>query len=611
MVRASVLRVHVNRLRARGTLSVWLAVAISLGLLGILVVLPFLQLLDATVTWSEADLRLDPGLEPGTKTLAHWKRTLTGPISRNAFYQPLANSLLTSLTSAALALLLGTTLAWLVARTDLPGTRSLQTLAVIPFIMPSWTIALAWLAAFRTDAAGGGSLFHYLTGASPPDWLAYGPIPIVVVLALHYFPFAFLLLVPAFRSVDASLEEAAELTGASLLLIWRRVILFLVLPAVLSAFVLTFSRTLGAFATPYLLGAPIRYYTLATILYAHLSTGAVAQGYVVAIVLLLISAAAVYLGQRLLGARRGYVTVGGRGVRPRQVRLGRWRPAVAALTWSFVLWVVATPLLLLLWESLMKYPDDYSLRNLTLHFWAGASQPPLADGEPGILRNRSILAAAGNSLRLAVSVSCLTALAGLFVAQLIVRCRATLAGLLLDQLTFLPYLIPSIALGAIYLAASLRPWGPVPSLYGTFLVLVLVCVIKYLPFSVRATTAALLQVSRELQEAAAVAGAPSLFQLRRVVLPLLAPSIVSGGLLAFASAMRELSLIILLATPAYRTLTMTTFRYTEQGLPQFADAIILFLVALTVLGELAARRLERLTRPGAGYSNGGTPPGSR
>ncbi|MFN3286400.1 MAG: ABC transporter permease, partial [bacterium] len=525
-----------NRLRARGTLSLWLTLAVSVGVLGVLVVLPFLQLVDVTVTWSEADLRLDPGLEPGTKTLTHWQRTLAGPVSRNAFYQPLANSLVTSLTSAALALLLGTALAWLVARTDLPGSRWLQTVAVIPFIMPSWTLALAWLAAFRTDAAGGGSLFHSLTGTSPPDWLAYGPIPIVLVLALHYFPFAFLLLVPAFRSVDASLEEAAELTGAPLLLVWRRVLLLLVLPAVLSALVLTFSRTLGAFATPYLLGAPIRYYTLATILYAHLTTGAAAQGYVVALVLLLISAAAVYLGQRMLGARRAYVTVGGRGVRPRQVRLGRWRRSVAVLTWGLVLLVVAAPLSLLLWESLMRYPDDYSLRNLTLHFWIGGSQPPLADGEPGILRNRSILAAAANSLRLAVSVSGLTALAGLLLAQLIVRCRGTKAGLLLDQLTFLPYLIPSIALGAIYLAASLRPWGPVPSLYGTFLVLVVVCVIKYLPLSVRATTAALLQVSTELQEAAAVAGAPLHLQLRRIVLPLLAPSIVSGALLAFVSA---------------------------------------------------------------------------
>ncbi len=600
-----------NRLRARGTLPVWLTLAVSVGVLGALVVLPFLQLLEATVTWSEADLRLDPGLEPGTRTLAHWKRTLAGPVSRNAFYQPLANSLVTSVTSAALALVLGTALAWLVARTDLPGSRWLQTVAVIPFIMPSWTLALAWLAAFRTDAAGGGSLFHYLTGTSPPDWLAYGPIPIVLVLALHYFPFAFLLLVPAFRSVDASLEEAAELTGAPLWLVWRRVLFLLVLPAVLSAFVLTFSRTLGAFATPYLLGAPVRYYTLATILYAHLTTGAVAQGYVVAIVLLLISAAAVYLGQRLLGARRGYVTVGGRGVRPRQVQLGHWRRAVGVLTWSLALLVVAAPLFLLLWESLMKYPDDYSLRNLTLHFWIGGSQPPLADGEPGILRNRSILAAAANSLRLAVSVSCLTALAGVFVAQLIVRCRGTVAGLLLDQLTFLPYLIPSIALGAIYLAASLRPWGPVPPLYGTFSVLVLACAIKYLPFSVRATTAALLQLSTELQEAAAVAGAPARLQLRRIVLPLLAPSIVSGGLLAFVSAMRELSLIVLLTTPAHRTLTMTTFRYTEQGLPQFADAIILFLVLLTVLGELAARRLERLSRARTGDGNGGTSFGPR
>lgn len=604
MVCASALQAHVNRLRARGALGAWLASAALLGVLGILVVLPFFQLLDATVTWSEADVRLDPGLEPGTKTLAHWERTLAGPASRNGFYQPLANSLVTSMGSAALALFFGTGLAWLVARTDLPGAGWLRTVLVIPYFMPSWTLALAWLAAFRTDAAGGGSLFHYLTGASPPDWLAYGLIPIVGVLALHYFPFAFLLLVPAFRAMDASLEEAAELTGASALFVWRRVILSLLLPAVLSAFVLTFSRTLGAFATPYLLGTPTRYYTLATMVYAHLTTGSTAQGYAVAVVLLIISAGAVYAGQRLLGARRGYVTVGGRGVRPRHVRLGRWRKAVGILAWAFALLVVAAPLSLLLWESLMRYPDDYSPGNLTLHFWAGTSQPPLADGEPGILRNRSILAAAWNSVRLALSVSALAALLGFFLGQAIVRRRGTLTGLLLDQIAFLPYLVPSIAFGAVYLAASLRPWGFLPPLYGTFLLLVMVCVIKYLPFAVRASTAALFQVSTELQEAAAVAGAPLLLQLRRILLPLLTPSILSGALLSFVSAMRELSLIVLLTTPTHRTLTMTTFRYTEQGLPQFADAIILFLVLLTVLGELVARRLERLGAPQATLAAG-------
>ncbi|GBD28564.1 Spermidine/putrescine transport system permease protein PotB [bacterium HR31] len=576
------------------------SVLVSVGILTVLVVVPLLQLLATTVTWGEADTRIDPTIAPGTRTLLHWQLTLAGPLSGNAFWQPLQNSLLTSLGAAVLALALGTALAWLVARTDLPGSGWLRTLAVLPYIMPSWTIALAWLAAFRTEATGGGSLFHALTGTSPPDWVAYGAVPITVVLALHYFPFTFLLLVPALRSADASLEEAAEVAGAPRLMVWRRIILFLLLPHVLAAFVLTLSRTLGAFATPYLLGAPARFYTLATILYAHFTTGSPAQGSVVAVVLLAISAAAIYAGQRMLGARRGFVTVTGRGVRPRRVALGRCRLLVGVLAWGVVLTVVALPIALLLWESLMRYPEDYSLRNLTLHFWVGPSRPPLADGEPGILRNRTILAAAANSLKLALAVSVLTALAGFGLGLVVARRRGSWAGILVDQLAFLPYLIPSIAFGAIYLSAALRPWGPLPPLYGTFLLLVVVCVLKYLPYSVRATSAAFLQVSAELDEAAAVAGASLVTRVRRVLLPLLAPSLVAGALLAFVSAMRELSLIVLLATPSQRTLTMTTFRYTEQQLPQFADAIILLLVLVTVSGDLLGRWLESRTAPARG-----------
>lgn len=583
---------------APGRLRLWLghpghlATLLAVAGLTALVVVPLVQLLVATVTWGDADVRIDPTVAPGTLTLLHWQRTLVGSLSWNAFWQPLKNSAVTSAGAAALAMALGTSLAWLVARTDLPGSGWLRTLAVLPYIMPSWTIALAWLTAFRTDATGGGSLFHFVAGTSPPDWLAYGAVPITVVLALHYFPFTFLLMVPALRSVDATLEEAAEIAGAPRPVAFRRITLSLLLPPILAAFALTFSRTLGAFATPYLLGSPARYYTLATILYAHLTTGSLAQGYVVAVVLLAISAAAIFVGQRVLGARRGFVTVAGRGVRPRRVPLGRWRLPATLAAWGIVLTVVGVPLVLLLWESLMRYPEDYSLRNLTLHFWTGPSRPPLADGEPGILRNRSILAAAANSLRLALTVSVVTALAGLGLGFLVARRRGSWAGILVDQLAFLPYLIPSIAFGATYLSAALRPWGPLPPLYGTFFVLVLVCVLKYLPFSVRATSAALLQVSAELEEAAAVAGASVFMRLRRVVLPLLAPSILAGALLAFVSAMRELSLIVLLATPAQRTLTMTTFRYTEQGLPQFADAIILLLVMITVCGDLAGRWLE-------------------
>jgi len=562
-------------------------------LLALLVVGPMLQLVHTTLTWSDEDLRAHPDAEPGAPTAFHWLRAFHSEISRNVLYVPFANSLTTALGASAVALLVGGLLAWLVVRTDVPGRAWLQTLGVVPYVLPSWTIALVWLILFRSARAGAGvGLFEYATGAPPPDWLAYGPLPIIVVLGLHYFPFTFLLLAAAMRGLDASLEESGEVLGARGRTILRRITLPLMLPALLSALVLTFSKALGTFGTPYLLGLPVRYFTLSTMIYSHIVSREAAAGYVLALVLIVISALTVYMNQRAIGARRSFVTITGRGMRTRTRALGRWRVPASAFAWSVILMAVVLPLVLLLWNSLMRQPDDYSLRNLTAHFWIGRSDLSIADGEAGILRNRSILGAAFNSLRLSLATAVLTGAAGLAVGLTVVRGRGTLLAKIVEQVAFLPYLVPSIAFGAIYLAVFLRSWGPLPALYGTFALLVLTCTVKNLPFASQSGIAALMQVSGELEEASAVLGAGLWLRLRRILVPLVASGLASGVLLAFISTMRELSLIILLITPATRTLTTMTFRYTEQGLPQFANAIIVLLIALILLGETLARRLE-------------------
>ncbi|MDR7518839.1 MAG: iron ABC transporter permease [Armatimonadota bacterium] len=569
-------------------------IGLALGvLLALLVVAPMLQLVVTTLTWSDEDLRAHPDAEPGAPTAFHWRRVFSSEISRNVLYVPLANSLVTALGASAVALAVGGLLAWLVVRTDVLGRTWLQTLGVVPYVLPSWTIALVWLILFRSPRAGAGvGLVESATGAPPPDWLAYGPLPIVVVLGLHYFPFAFLLLAAAMRSLDASLEESGEVLGARGGTILRRITVPLLLPALLSAFILTFSKALGTFGTPYLLGLPVRYFTLSTMIYAHIVSRAAAGGYILALVLIVISALTVHANQRAIGARRSFVTITGRGMRTRIRPLGPWRAPAAAFAWGVIAIAVVVPLGLLLWNSLMRYPDDYSLRNLTAHFWIGRSDPAIADGEAGILRNRPILGAAFNSLRLSVATAVLTGVAGLAVGLAVVRGRGTLLAKMVEQVSFLPYLVPSIAFGAVYLAVFLRSWGPLPALYGTFALLVLTCTVKNLPFASRSGIAALMQVSGELEEASAVLGAGLWLRVRRILVPLVASGLLSGVLLAFISTMRELSLIILLITPATRTLTTMTFRYTEQGLPQFANAIIVLLIALILVGELLARRLE-------------------
>ena len=558
-----------------------------------LVVVPFLQLVHDTAVWQEADRRISRAAEPGTWTLFHYLRVFASPLSVNIFYRPLLHSLATSLTISLTAMLLGGLMAWLVVRTDMPFRKTIAVFAVIPYVLPSYTLALAWLDFFKNERIGGAvGICSYLFGVTPPDWLAYGFVPIVITLSLHYYPFTYLLVSGALVSLDSNLEESGEVLGASRFRILRRITFPLMLPALISAFILTFSRAVGTFGTPYFLGAPVRYFTLATTIYTSIVNRTPAVAYIGALVLILISMVIIYLNQKVIG-EKSFVTIAGKGLRRRVTPLGGWRWPAFSLMAALIGLAVFVPLLLLLWQTLMLYPNDYSLGNLTLHYWIGMSQAALAEGESGILRNAQILGAAWNSIRLSVIVALITGMMGILIGYAVVRGRKTRLAAALEQGSFLPYLIPSIAFGAIYLALFSRSIGPLPPLYGTFLLLILVCVAKNLPFSARSGISSMMQVAGELEEAGIMAGATWLQRFRRIILPLTLAGSLSGFILAFISTMRELSLIILLITPETRTLTTMTFRYVEQGYSQFADAIILLIVILVVGGELLARRIGK------------------
>ncbi|MGE5257394.1 MAG: ABC transporter permease [Hyphomicrobiales bacterium] len=564
-----------------------------LMLLAFVVIAPFFQMVHDTAVWQETDRRISREAEPGQWTAFHYDRIFLSRLSRAIFYRPLLNSLATSLSISLLAMLIGGSLAWLFTRTDLPFRRVLSFFAVVPYVLPSYTLALAWLDCFRNERVGGAmGIFQYITGMSSPDWLAYGYLPIVITLSLHYYPFTYLLLSGALASVDAHLEEAGEVLGASRGRILRKITFPIVLPALLSAFILTFSRALGTFGTPYFLGAPVRYFTLASTIYTNVVNRTPAVAYISALVLILISMGIIYVNQRLT-ASRSFVTISGKGFHRGQAPLGRLRWPAQVFAGGVILFGVFIPLALLCWQTLMRYPNDYSLQNLTLHFWIGASIPELAEGESGILRNAQILGAAWNSVRLSVLVALLTGMLGILIGYAVVKGKKSWLAALVEQGSFLPYLIPSIAFGAIYLAMFTGPIGPVPALYGSFFLLVLVCMAKNLPFSARSGISAMLQVAGELEEAAIMAGAGWWRRFRRILLPLTLTGSISGFILVFIATMRELSLIILLVTPNTRTLTTMTFRYVEQGYAQFADAIIVLIVLIVIAGEFLARRFGR------------------
>jgi iron(III) transport system permease protein len=537
-----------------------------------------------------------PGSRVGDTTFAHWQRTFLSENAYAFFYKPLLNTLQISLGLSLLALAIGGTLAWLVVRTDLPWKGVISNAAIIPYVMPSWTLALAWITLFKNERIGGGQgIFTALTGVATPDWFAYGLFPITITLALHYFPFGFMLIGGALRNIDAQLEESAELLGASRATVLRRVVIPLVLPAIFSTFLLTFSRGLGTFGTPAFLGGPVREFVLSTTLYANLIGQRPGIGYLAAFVMILLGVLVLYMDHKIIGTRRSFVTISGKGARAGLVALGRWRWPVAVGVMGFIVAVIAVPIIALTIDTVMLRPGVYAWSNFTWHYWIGEASLAigLGTGEPGILRNAQLMGALANTMQLALVVAFITGVLGMLVGYAIVRLRGTWVAQALDQMSFLPYLMPSIALGSIFLALFAVPRGPIPSLYGTFWLLVIACTVSYLPYAVKAGVSAMRQVGPELEEAAIMAGAGWWTRMRRVLFPVQKATYFSGMLLPFISVTRELSLLILLVTPATQLATTITLRYTDRGWYPYTNGMVLMLVIIVISSTVISRKLMK------------------
>ena len=565
-----------------------IALAILLMVLAYLVLWPFFQFVIQTLTWGEVDRRLSRDAVPGEFTWFHWLQATASPISEKMLYSPLLNTLITGVISTVLALSAGGVLAWCVVRSNMPGKAWLQPVLTLPYIIPSFAIALAWETVFRSPKVGGQpGLYESILGVAPPEWLSYGTVPISITLAIHYFPFAYLLVAGALATIDSQMEESALISGAGKLTILRKITFPVVAPAFVAAFILTFGKTIGQFALPFLLGAPVQFHTVATMVYANLALGLDSLAFVLAVILIVISLISIWLSNRFIKKKSSrFETIGGKGFRSREVNLCQWRWPVFTVVALFAFVVGILPLILLAIQSIMLIDGFYGLENLTWHFWTGKSNPDIAFGEPGVFHNNNIIGATWNTLKLASLSAVIASIIGLIIAYIVVRRADNPLANALDQIAFIPFLFPTIAFGAMYLTLFAEPVGPIPALYGTFTLLVLISVVSRLPYSVKTGVTAVTQIGKELEEAAEVAGASWGMRFMRIVMPLASSGLTSGMMVSFVGVMRELSLIILLITPSTRVLMTAGFGYAEEGLTQLSNALVLIVAVLTILGEL-------------------------
>ena len=569
-----------------------LLVIVSIVALSVLVVWPLLQMVLTTFQLAPSEARRVKGT-PGDWTLYYWQRILNSSVSANMLYRPLLNSLLIASCVSVGSILVGGLIAWLMVRSDLPGKKFFSLAVIIPYMIPSWCKSMAWISVFKTPRIGGSAGFLSYLGITVPEWLAYGPVAIICVLIIHYYAYAYLLMSAALRSINSELEEMGEIIGAPRRMMLSKITFPLVLPSILSSFILIFSKSMGTFGVPAFLGMKVSYYTISTMLYSSIKQQQTAVAYTISLILISIAAIVIFLNQRALGTRKSYATIGGKGGRSNVLSLKKGKVPITVLLACFLGFAVVLPIGILILQSLMLKLGDFSLSNLTLHYWVGQGVKEIFNSEPGVLVNPQFYHVLKNSLKLVVIASFIATIFGQLIGYVNSRGRHLKSGKLVEQLVFIPYLIPSIAFGAMYLsmfstAKTVTLFGHtltvLPSLYGTFALLVLVTVVKNLPFSSRAGTANMLQISVELEEAAHISGAHFLTRFRKIVFPLSKNGFMSGFMLIFMAIMKELDLLVILISPTTQTMPYMAYSYMSGGMEQYSNvvAILMFLVVFLI-----------------------------
>ncbi len=505
------------------------------------------------------------------------------------FYGPLFNTLAVSLTASCVSILFGGAVAWLMTRTNLRYKKFVSAVFVFPYVMPAWTLALFWQTFFKNVHVGIGTsngIIASVFGVFLPEWFVYGYFPISLVIGLHYAPFAYILIGGILRNMDANLEEAATILKTPRGRILTRITLPIVKPAMLSTFLLVFASAMSSYSVPVFLGSPVRYWVLSTKMKSLMDTYA-GQGYIIAAVMILFGIAILGLNQKVTGSRRSFTTVTGKSGQISLIDLKKANRPVALLLVTALLLVAVLPLITFALESVIIKAGNYSLDNMTLDFWIGRNLDYLDQGDStGILLSPRVLRALGYSLALAVVCSLVAGTSGILVGYGVVKRRGSKLASAVSSLSFFPYLMPSLALGAVYLAMSTK----LPALHG-FTVLALIGSVKYLPFASRSGINAMLQLSGEIEEAAVIVGVPWWKRMLRILFPIQKSSFLSGYLLPMVSSMRELSLFVLLVPTSNTILTTMLMHYSEKGWAQFGNAINLLIIVVVLLFTFVVNKL--------------------
>ena len=551
--------------RRRGAIAgVW--VVLLLAILGFLVVYPVLTLLLGALTDTNPVVE---GLSLRHLSVANFLTVVANPNVADA----LANTLLACGGGTAIAVVIGLLFSWIVVRTNTPFRGFIAATSILPLFAPPLVAGVAWSILGSPKTGLINTAFKW----AGLDWHVdfYSMSGLVFVFGIYYAPYVYMFTSSALRNMDPSLEEAAEISGASAFATLFSVTFPLIMPAIVSGMLLSFIVMLGIYGVPAVLGAPANINVLTTYIFklTNWSPPLYNTAAAVAIILMVVTGALVFLQQKVLSGR-SYTTVAGKAFRPRTLDLGRWRWFTFSLGLIYLVIVVVLPMLALIVAAFRKFmfirdiASLFDLRQYSLvHFNAIFDNP---------LTIRSIYNAVEVGLITAVVGGALAFAIGYTVHRTHVPGRR-----LIDLIATLPVAIPGLVIGVAYLWA----WIGIPGgLYGTIWILALAFIARFMPDTVKALTTSFLQIHRELEEAAWVCGKGMLTTIASIVLPLARPGVIASMTLLFLLAIRELGSSLFLYTSNTMVMSVLLLDYYEGG--NIGKTAAFSLVQTVLLGAL-------------------------
>ena len=517
-------------------------------------------------------------------TAVNYIDLFTSSMAKSNLWTPLLNTVWLAVGTCVVSILFGGLFAFLITRTNLAWRKYLSSIFIFPYIMPQWTLAVVWQNLFNSNAVTGTSngLLAATAGITMPIWWCKGLFPSIVVLGLHYAPFAYILIGGIFRNMDANLEEAATILDTPKWKIMCRVTLPMVKPAILSTILLVFGSAMGSYPVPHYLGLT----TLAT-KYVSMNSKYTGEASILAIIMMIFGVAIMLLNQLSLQSRKNYTTVTGKSGQISKINLGRVGRYVIALILVVVTFFTSIfPSVSFAFETFLPNPGDYSFlytgdtKNLTTKWWTTSENVTENGmyGQKGILHNETIWHAFRGTIWVSVCCALLAGTIGTLIGYAVSKNRRSKWANYVNSVAFLPYLMPSIAVGVAFFILFSNEHV---NLFNTYTILIIVGTIKYIPFASRSSLNSMLQLSGEIEEAAIIQDIPWIKRMTRIIIPIQKSSIISGYLLPFMTCLRELSLFMLLCVQGF-ILSTTLDYFDEMGLYAFSSGINLILI-ITIL----------------------------